>query len=69
MMVQAVELVGLSGGPLGRAFLLRKFDAQVQPILWRFRRDAIKYGLLGIVLPIALYLAWRARLRRRAAAT
>jgi len=68
MMVQSVELVGLSGGPLGRAFLLRKFDAQVQPILWRFRRDAIKYGLLGIVLPIALYLAWRARLRRQAAA-
>ncbi len=68
MMVQSVELVGLSGGPLGRAFLLRNFDAQVQPILWRFRRDAIKYGLLGIVLPIALYLAWRARLRRQAAA-
>jgi len=68
MMVQSVELAGLSGGPLGRAFLLRDFDAQVQPILWRFRRDAIKYGLLGIVLPIALYLAWRARLRRQAAA-
>jgi len=68
MMVQSVELVGLSGGPLGRAFLLRNFDAQVQPILWRFRRDAIKYGLLGIVLPIALYLAWRARLRRQGAA-
>jgi sensor domain CHASE-containing protein len=68
MMVQSVELVGLSGGPLGRAFLLRHFDAQVQPILWRFRRDALKYGLLGIVLPIALYLSWRARLRRQAAA-
>lgn len=68
MMVQSVELVGISGGPLGRAFLLRNFDDQVQPILWRFRRDAIKYGLLGIVLPIALYLAWRARLRRQVAA-
>lgn len=69
MMVQSVELVGISGRPLGSAFLLRNFDDQVQPILWRFRRDAIKYGLLGIVLPIALYLAWRARLRRQVAAS
>ncbi len=68
VLVQSVELVGLSGGPLGRAFLLRNFDPQVEPILWRFRRDAVKYGLLGIVLPIALYLIWRSRWRRKTAA-
>jgi serine/threonine protein kinase len=69
VLVQSVELVGLSGGPLGRAFLLRDFDPQVEPILWRFRKDAVKYGLLGLVLPIALYGVWRARSSRRTAAT
>jgi anti-sigma factor RsiW/sensor domain CHASE-containing protein len=68
VLVQSVELAGISGGPLGRAFLVRNFDPQVEPILWRFRRDAIKYGLLGIALPVAVYLIWRARSRRQAAA-
>ena len=69
LLVQSVDLVGISGGVLGRAFLLRDYDPQVQPIVWRFRRDAVKYGLLGIILPLAAFLAWRARSRRLSAAT
>jgi len=64
LLAQSVELAGLSGAPLGRAFLLRNFDRQVEPILWRFRREAFKYGLLGLVLPIALYQLWRSWPRR-----
>jgi anti-sigma factor RsiW len=68
-LVQSVELAGLSGAPLGRAFLVRNFDDQVQPILWRFRRDALKYGALGILSLVALYMFWRARSRRKLVAS
>jgi predicted Ser/Thr protein kinase len=64
LLVYSVELAGLSGAPLGHAFVVRNFDARVQPILWRFRREALKYGLLGIVLPVALYAVWRSWPRR-----
>jgi len=65
VLVQSVELGGLGGALLGRAFLVRNFDDQVQPILWRFRRDALKYGAVGILSPVALYVFWRARSRRK----
>jgi predicted Ser/Thr protein kinase len=64
-LVRSAELVGFGGQAIGHAFLVRNFDQQVDPILSRFRKDAVRFGLAAAAFGIAVYVLWRVRSNRR----
>jgi len=66
-LVQSAQLAGLNGGEIGRAFLLRNFDGEVEPILSRFRRDVIKLSAVIVSLALLGYALWSLRASRRLA--
>lgn len=66
-LVQSAQLAGLSGQEIGRAFLLRNFDDEVEPIVSRFRRDVIKLSAVIVSLALLGYALWSLRASRRLA--
>ena len=64
-LVQAAQLAGLDGQEIGRAFLLRNFDAEMEPILRRFGRDAVKYSAIALAIAAGIIAAWKLRILRQ----
>jgi predicted Ser/Thr protein kinase len=64
-LVRSAKVVGFSGEVIGNASLVRNFDQPLQPILSRFRNDALRLVLAAAVLAIAAYFFWRVRSNRR----
>jgi anti-sigma factor RsiW len=64
-LAQSAQFTGLRRQEIGRAFLLRNFDAEVEPILSRFRRDAIKLSAVMVGLALLAYGLWSLWVSRR----